>query len=68
MIFAGASQFIGINLIAASVSYWEILITTFILNFRHFLMAASLSQRFCDWTPKKWLVILIKGMLMLIFS
>ncbi|WP_269431648.1 AzlC family ABC transporter permease [Bacillus sp. JCM 19034] len=45
IIFAGASQFIGINLIMAGVAYWEIVFTTFLLNVRHFLMTASLSQR-----------------------
>ncbi|OGX78994.1 branched-chain amino acid ABC transporter permease [Exiguobacterium sp. SH31] len=44
-IFAGASQFIGIQLIMAGSMYWEIVLTTFILNLRHFLMSASLSQR-----------------------
>lgn len=44
-IFAGASQFIGVQLIMAGSMYWEILLTTFILNLRHFLMSASLSQR-----------------------
>lgn len=45
LIFAGASQFIGIQLIMAGAMYWEIVLTTFILNLRHFLMSASLSQR-----------------------
>lgn len=44
-IFAGASQFIGVQLIMAGSMYWEIILTTFILNLRHFLMSASLSQR-----------------------
>lgn len=44
-IFAGASQFIGVQLIMAGSMYWEIVLTTFILNLRHFLMSASLSQR-----------------------
>ena len=61
VIFAGASQFIGVNLLIAGVTYWEIVITTFILNFRHFLMSASLSQRIPDWTPKKWLATLSFG-------
>lgn len=44
-IFAGASQFIGVQLMMAGSMYWEIILTTFILNLRHFLMSASLSQR-----------------------
>lgn len=45
LIFAGASQFIGVQLLATGAMYWEILLTTLILNSRHFLMSASLSQR-----------------------
>lgn len=61
LIFAGASQFIGVNLIAAGVPYVEILITTFILNFRHFLMSASLSQRLPKNASKTQLAILSYG-------
>ncbi|GAE30518.1 AzlC family ABC transporter permease [Alkalihalobacillus hemicellulosilyticus] len=61
MIFAGASQFIGINLMAAGVAYWEIVFTTFLLNVRHFLMTASLSQRLPKKTSKKVLAILSFG-------
>ncbi|NLW56489.1 MAG: AzlC family ABC transporter permease [Firmicutes bacterium] len=45
MVFAGASQFVALNLLAIGTSYWQIIITTFILNLRHFLMSASLAQR-----------------------
>lgn len=44
-IFAGASQFVGVSLLALGAAYWEIVLTTFILNLRHFLMSASLSLR-----------------------
>jgi 4-azaleucine resistance transporter AzlC len=44
ILFAGASQFVGINLIGIGAASWEIVLTTFILNLRHFLMSASLSQ------------------------
>lgn len=45
LIFAGASQFITVQLLMAGSMYWEIILTTFILNSRHFLMSAALSQR-----------------------
>lgn len=61
VIFAGASQFIGVNMIVMGISYWEIIITTFILNFRHFLMSASLSQRISDAPSKKLLALLSFG-------
>lgn len=43
-IYAGASQFVGINLLVLGAASWEIVLTTLILNLRHFLMSASLSQ------------------------
>ncbi len=61
VIFAGASQFIGVNMIVMGISYWEIIITTFILNFRHFLMTASLSQRISNAPSKKLLALLSFG-------
>lgn len=44
ILYAGASQFVGINLLVLGAASWEIVLTTFILNLRHFLMSASLSQ------------------------
>lgn len=45
IVFAGAAQFIAIGLIAGGVSGYEIIITTLFLNFRHFLMSASLAPK-----------------------
>ncbi|WP_274363619.1 AzlC family ABC transporter permease [Paenibacillus thermotolerans] len=45
LIYAGASQFVGANMIALGFAAWEIVTTTFILNLRHFLMSTTLSQR-----------------------
>ncbi|OEF99112.1 branched-chain amino acid ABC transporter permease [Vulcanibacillus modesticaldus] len=61
LIFAGASQFVGVNLIAIGATYWEIVLTTFILNFRHFLLSASISQRIERNTSKNILAILSFG-------
>ncbi|MGD7009081.1 AzlC family ABC transporter permease [Metabacillus sp. 84] len=44
-VFAGAAQYISLNLIAAGTGAFEIVLTTFIMNIRHFLMAASLNER-----------------------
>lgn len=41
-VFAGASQFIALGLIAAGAAPWLIIFTTFIVNLRHMLYAASL--------------------------
>jgi len=41
-VFAGASQFVAITLLASATAYPVILITVFIVNLRHMLYAASL--------------------------
>ncbi|MBN2795248.1 MAG: AzlC family ABC transporter permease [Clostridia bacterium] len=45
IVFAGASQFIAVKMIAVAASPVAIILTTLFLNFRHFLMSASLSAR-----------------------
>jgi 4-azaleucine resistance transporter AzlC len=45
IVFAGASQYMAINLLSTGAAYIEIIIATFLLNFRHFLMSASISLR-----------------------
>lgn len=61
IVFAGASQFVGVNLLALGAGYPEIILTTFILNSRHFLMSASLSQRVDTSASKKWLSLISFG-------
>ncbi|AVX20309.1 MULTISPECIES: AzlC family ABC transporter permease [Carboxydocella] len=48
LVFAGASQFMALNLIKAGVFSGEIILATLLLNFRHFLMSAALSTRLED--------------------
>jgi len=38
---AGASQFMGVNMIIAGATAIEIIFATFVLNFRHFVMSLS---------------------------
>ncbi len=45
MVFAGASQFMALNLIKSGIATGEIIIATLLMNFRHFLMSASLSSK-----------------------
>jgi len=45
IVFAGASQFIAVNLLIAGSSMGEIILTTLLVNFRHFLFSASLSPK-----------------------
>ena len=44
-VYAGASQFVGVNMLAAGAAPAAIVLTAFILNFRHFLMSSSLAQK-----------------------
>jgi len=45
MVFAGASQFMAINLIAVGMGAGQVVLATFLINLRHLLMSASLSHR-----------------------
>ena len=45
LVFAGASQFSAIHRYAVGATSWEIILTTFIINIRSFLMATSLSRK-----------------------
>ena len=45
IVYAGASQFASLSLIAGNSSPLAIALATLVLNFRHFLMSASLVQR-----------------------
>lgn len=41
LVYAGASQFMGVNMIVANATMLEIVVATFVLNFRHFVMSLS---------------------------
>lgn len=45
IVFAGSSQFIALQLLAAGAGAFELILTTFAINFRNFLMASSVSMR-----------------------
>lgn len=45
VVFAGASQFIALNLLMTGMGPGGIILTTLLVNFRHFLMSAALSTR-----------------------
>jgi 4-azaleucine resistance transporter AzlC len=61
MVFAGASQFMAVNLISIGISPIEIIAAVFILNLRHFLMSASISQRVEKGSSVKWQALLSFG-------
>jgi Predicted branched-chain amino acid permease (azaleucine resistance) len=53
-VFAGASQFVALNLLSAGAAAGEIILATFLLNFRHLLMSASLATHLRQ-EKKSWL-------------
>jgi 4-azaleucine resistance transporter AzlC len=49
-VFAGSSQFIAVSMLQAGSSPLAVVGTTFIVNFRHLLMSASIAPRLKPWT------------------
>lgn len=45
LVFAGAAQFLAVGMVAAGTGFIEIIIATFVLNFRHFVMSLSFVNR-----------------------
>ncbi|MDA3916298.1 MAG: AzlC family ABC transporter permease [Deltaproteobacteria bacterium] len=66
-VFAGASQFIALNLLMTGMGTAGIILTTLLVNFRHFLMSAYLSTRI-DKLAKKYLALLAFGVTDEVFS
>lgn len=54
IVFAGSSQFIGIAMISGGFSIFSVILTTFIVNLRHFLFSSTLAPYFGK-TSKKFL-------------
>ncbi|WP_419785060.1 AzlC family ABC transporter permease [Pseudodesulfovibrio sp.] len=52
LVYAGSSQLIAVGMFAAGLSPLAIVITTFVVNLRHLLMTAALSQYVRSWP--KW--------------
>ena len=45
VVFAGASQYISLSLLTLGTGIFEIILTTFIVNIRHFLMSSALNEK-----------------------
>lgn len=60
LVYAGASQFMALDLIGAGVSAGSIILATFLLNLRHMMMSASLAVDFKN-IPRKFLPIISFG-------
>ncbi len=67
VVFAGASQFIALNLLATGMGPLGIILTTLLVNFRHFLMSAYLATRIKK-TIKKYYFFLAFGVTDEVFS
>ncbi|MFT6659418.1 AzlC family ABC transporter permease [Maritalea sp.] len=50
-IYAGASQFVMLDLLGQQAPAWSIILAVFALNFRHVLYSASLSQHLGSFSP-----------------
>ncbi|MGC4377828.1 AzlC family ABC transporter permease [Fictibacillus sp. Mic-4] len=50
-VFAGASQYTALSMIAAGANLLEIVLTTFFMNIRHLLMSTSINEKV---EPDKW--------------
>jgi len=61
IVFAGSAQFIAIGLFAAGTGWPIILLTTFVVNLRHLLYAASLVPHVKS-LPQRWKSILAFGL------
>ncbi len=48
LVYAGSSQFMSLNLLLVGTGIGGIIITTFLVNFRYFLMTASLAEKMED--------------------
>ena len=60
LVFAGAAQFVAVPMIAAGASPLAITITTYVVNMRHYLMAATLAPSFRGF-PRRWLALVAHG-------
>lgn len=61
-VFAGASQFMGVNMIVVGASAMEIIVATFVLNFRHFVMSLSFMNQIRELFPFRWRLPLSLGL------
>lgn len=51
-VFAGASQFVAVNMLAAGAAAGAIVSTTFLVNLRHLLMSAALGPHVRSWPAR----------------
>jgi 4-azaleucine resistance transporter AzlC len=57
LVFAGAAQFVAVPMIASGACPWIVVLTTYVVNMRHYLMAATLAPAFRGF--RRWAVALV---------
>ena len=57
LVFAGASQFVAVPMLATGASGVAIVVTTYVVNMRHYLMAATLAPSFRGFR-RAWLALI----------
>ncbi|WDP87588.1 MAG: AzlC family ABC transporter permease [Desulfobacter sp.] len=67
VVFAGASQFIALNLLVTGMGPLGIILTTLLVNFRHFLMSTYLATRIKEKT-RAWYIPIAFGVTDEVFS
>ncbi|HXH84067.1 MAG TPA: AzlC family ABC transporter permease [Candidatus Tectomicrobia bacterium] len=60
LVFAGASQFVAVAMLADGASPLFVILTTYVVNMRHYLMAATLAPAFRAF-PRRWLALVAHG-------
>ena len=60
-VFAGSAQFIAMGLVGAGTAWPMIVLTTFVVNFRHLLYTATLLP-YLQRLPRRWQVVLAFGL------
>jgi len=59
-VFAGSSQFMALSLLSIGSGAGEVILTTLLVNFRHFLMSASLATKL-EKNIKRWIPFIAFG-------
>jgi 4-azaleucine resistance transporter AzlC len=57
LVLAGASQFVAVPMIAAGAPALAVIVTTYVVNMRHYLMAATLAPSFRGF-KRRWLALI----------
>jgi len=60
LVFAGASQFVAVNLLAGGAGVAGVIVTTFFVNLRHILLSATTSEKLKH-ENKGWLAVMAFG-------